>query len=406
MGGAERRTREQREGRLRGLLNRAPEAAPGFAAAVIEHLADGVVACDAEGNFVTLNRRARESVVDGIPRPSFPKHLPMDKWAAHFRLHPRGSARLLTTDELPLVRALRGETVRDMVLETRGEGGARAVLNVSGGPVLDDRGEIQGAVVVIQDITERVEVDDRLWLQSAIVANIEAGVALLRAADGEIVYVNDRWNQMFGYERGELVGKPISVVNAPTNRAPEERAREIMGALHRNGTWAGEVHNVRKDGSEFWCEASVSRFEHPTHGTLWVAAHTEIGGRKAAEEALQRSELRFRTVFEQSPVGIALVGSRLQLIDFNDAFCEVAGYRREALVGMPMAAIGHPDDRDADTALLEQLFSGEIPRYRVARRYEAADGRTVPVTITATLAHAADGEPLYAITTVERDDDG
>jgi PAS domain S-box-containing protein len=191
------------------------------------------------------------------------------------------------------------------------------------------------------------------------------------------------------------------VVNAPTEQTPEERASEILDALQRHGAWSGEVHNRRKDGTRFWSQANISRFEHPSHGPVWVTAQNEIGGRKAAEEALQQAEERFRTVFEQGPMAIVLVGRDMQLVDFNDTFCSMLGYRREELVGMPMAALAHPDDGDLDADLLARLFDGALPRYRVAKRYVTRDGKAIPVTITATAARGTDGRPLYAITTVE-----
>src|SRR4051794_29966036 len=124
-----------------------------FASALVEHLADGVVACDAAGNIVLMNRRAREGS-EGFPaQVEVPPSLTQDRWAEFFQLRRPGSSELLTTDELPLVRALRGEIVRDMRLETYGEDGSRAVINTSGGPGLDADGEIQGALGGVPDHT-------------------------------------------------------------------------------------------------------------------------------------------------------------------------------------------------------------------------------------------------------------
>ena len=61
------------------------------------------------------------------------------------------------------------------------------------------------------------------------------GVALLRADDAVIVYTNNAFARMLGYELGELEGQPISVVNTPTDRAPAGIAQDIIGAVRRNG---------------------------------------------------------------------------------------------------------------------------------------------------------------------------
>src|SRR4051812_8385255 len=243
----------------------APAPPADFASAIVEHLADGVVACDADGNFVLLNRRARDGTEELTP-VALPIEVPREQWAEHFQLYRPGTSELLETDELPLVRALRGEIVRDMELETRfSDVGGHAVLNVSGGPVLGPDGRIEGAVVVMQDITARVESERRSELEGAIAANIALGVGMVRAKDGVIVYANEQWERLFGYGPDELIGEHISVVNAPTTVSPEERAQEIFDALERGDTWAGELENVRKDGTRLWTYASISRFEHPEH---------------------------------------------------------------------------------------------------------------------------------------------
>jgi PAS domain S-box-containing protein len=384
---------------LRRPSGRAPP--PDFASALVEHLADGVAACDADGNIVLLNRRAREGS-EGFPaHVVIPPDLTQDRWAEYFQLYRPGESELLATDDLPLVRALRGETVRDMQLETRGENGMRAVINVSGGPVLDQDGTIQGGVVVIQDFTERVASESKMELGSAIAANIALGVSMVSAVDGDIVYANAQWERLFGYGPGELIGRHISVVNVPTTMSPEERAQEIFAALDRDGVWGGELHNVRKDGTMFWTYANISRFEHPEHGTVWITASTDITDRKAGDSALHNAAERFRAVFEDAPMGIALVGTDRRVVDANRLLCEMVGWRRDELVGRRVDAIVHPDDRDLDADLAARVFNGEIPRYRVEKRYLARNGDVLPAVMTSTVLRAADGRPLYSITFVE-----
>jgi PAS domain S-box-containing protein len=374
---------------------------PDFAAAIVEHLADGVVACDADGKIVMLNRRAREGS-EGFPaHVVIPRNLTQDRWAEYFQLYPPGGSELLATEDLPLVRALRGETVRDMQLEARGEDGARAVINVSGGPVLDADGTLQGAVVVLQDFTERAASESRLELGSAIAANIALGVSMVSAEDGSIVYANEQWERLFGYGPGELTGKHISVVNAPTSVSPEERASEIFDALERDGVWGGEFHNVRKDGTTFWTYAAISRFEHPEHGAVWITASTDITDRRAGDRAMHNAAERFRAVFEDAPVGIALVGTDQQLMDANRLLCEMLGWRRDELVGRQLSELVHPADQDRDAELAAQVFSGEIPRYRAMKRYLTKTGEVLPVALASTVLRGPDGRPLYSIVFVE-----
>jgi PAS domain S-box-containing protein len=127
---------------------------------------------------------------------------------------------------------------------------------------------------------------EELRLTSEIMTNMSEGVILTRVYDGTIVYANPKFESMFGYDREELKGKDISVINAPSGRSSEAGATEIEAILKENGAWTGEVHNKKKDGTAFWCLAKVSTFHHFIHGDVWVAVHTDITDRKRAEREM------------------------------------------------------------------------------------------------------------------------
>jgi PAS domain S-box-containing protein len=324
----------------------------------------------------------------------------MEEWTERYRLYNHDGSRA-GAEDLPLARALRGDDVRDVELESRPQEGGRRRVRVSGGPVRDAHGDIQGAALVVHDITEGVADEARLRLQSEVAANLGDSVAVVRAVDGEIVYVNESWGRMFGYERDELIGQPISVITVATERPPEERAREIIGALEHEGVWCGDVHSVRKDGTWFWCAATISTFEHPDHGSVWVVVQADTTEQRAIENALRAAEERFRSAFEQSPVAIALVGTDQRLTDVNHAFCDIVGHRPDELVGRPLATITHPDDLEHDAELAGKVLNGDLPRYPVEKRYLSKRGDVVPVAVKASMVQGPDGRPLYGITVVQ-----
>jgi len=119
--------------------------------------------------------------------------------------------------------------------------------------------ELRQRVAEMQALdARRKRAEGELRFQSAIAANMAEGVHLVRTSDGMIIYANPRFEEMFGYGQGELIGKHVSVLNAPGDKSPKEVAEEIVKSLGEKGVWHGEVQNVRKDGSLFWCRASVS----------------------------------------------------------------------------------------------------------------------------------------------------
>lgn len=247
-----------------------------------------------------------------------------------------------------------------------------------------------------------VRPDDHFRMQSAVMTNLGAGVALVRASDGEIVYVNERWNAMFGYVRDELVGNHISVVNAPTDKTPAERAQEIFESLSREGQWHGEVHNVRKDGTDLWTSCTVSRFEHPRHGTVWLSVNTDITEERAESERVRAAELTYRRLFDANPAGLALIACDLRLTLVNQAFCDIVGYCRSELEGTLLSDLTHPDDVELCTELRAKVLSGETPRYRIEERLISRQGDVVPVAFSATVVRGSNGTAIAEVATVEK----
>lgn len=173
------------------------------------------------------------------------------------------------------------------------------------------------------DLSELKNMEEVVRLQSEIIMNLAEGVVLVKASDGRIVYANPQFNRIFGYEEGELTGKNISVVNAPSvgdsrDLSPEEFAGQIQSALKNSGNWQGEILNTRKDGSLFWCQATVSTFKHNTYGDVWVATHLDITSRKEAEN-------RLKLLLDASFEGISIAEDG-RIVDANKRCAEMFGY--------------------------------------------------------------------------------
>jgi PAS domain S-box-containing protein len=136
---------------------------------------------------------------------------------------------------------------------------------------------------------EREELAAELRLHTEIVAAMGEGVVLVGAADRKIVYANGTFERMFGYKPGELVGKPATVLN-PSDRGPYDKAEQIPG-IFEGGMWSGDVENVKKDGTPFWSHASLTSFEDPELGTIWVSVRSDITERRQQDEALAAARL-------------------------------------------------------------------------------------------------------------------
>jgi len=199
--------------------------------------------------------------------------------------------------------------------------------------IKDANGDLAGVVHVAVNITERKRAEIELHLQNEIMANMVEGVILTRVSDATIVYTNQKFEEMFGYSKGELVGKNISVVNAPAEKSPEEIAEDIQCSLKKIGAWSGEVHNIKKDGTLFGSQANVSTFNHPDYGPVWVATHEDITERKRAEKELKESENLYRAIFENTGTATMIIEDNTIVSLANSGLERLSGYSKEEIEG-------------------------------------------------------------------------
>ena len=244
-------------------------------------------------------------------------------------------------------------------------------------PLKSSSGEIFGVLGISRDVTERKQTEEMLRFHSNILKNLAEGIYLIRASDGVIVFANPQFECMFGYEPGELLGKHVSIVNAPGEKNPEAVAATIISELERAGMWNGEVQNIRKDGTTFWCHANVSTFEHPQFGKVWVSAHEDITERIKSEERLHLTA----KVFENTMEGITITDKDNHILEVNDAFTRITGYPREEVVGKtPDILKSGIHDKDFYAAMWRAIntnghWHGDIWNRR-------KDGEVYPETLT------------------------
>ncbi len=202
-----------------------------------------------------------------------------------------------------------------------------------------------------RDITDRKQMEEEQQIQSEITANMSEGVYLVRLNDGVIIYTNPKFDEIFGYSPGEMAGKHVSIVNAPTEKTAEETATEIMGVLDKHGSWEGEINNIKKDGTPFWSYASVSVFHHPEHGRVLVSVHLDITERKRMEESLGLSHVCLEVAYKERDPALLL----REFVAKVQAFTHCAG------VGIRLLDEKGNIPYEAHTGFEERFYESESP---------------------------------------------
>ena len=164
----------------------------------------------------------------------------------------------------------------------------------------DEEGTLTRLLGVSMDITERKEAQELFKLAT----EASPSGTLLVNDQGRIVLVNAHIEELFGYEREELIGKPVKVL-VPERFAAEHVARRaefLVAPKVRPADVVGEVSARRKDGTEFPVEVGLNPIQTP-HGTLVLATVVDISARKLAQEEARRQHEQINLLTRVSLLG-------------------------------------------------------------------------------------------------------
>ena len=173
-----------------------------------------------------------------------------------------------------------------------------------------------------------------------------------------------------GYTREELLSMTVPDIDP---NADEKMLARVRQQLRESDFAIMETVHRRKNGTTFPVEVKLRRVQLDRE--YYVSISRDITERKQADERLRESELRFRAVYERSPIGIALVDSNDgRFLQVNPKFCEIAGRQEEELLRSNVASITHPDDVGHSDEILHQLAEEKLPKYELEKRYLRPDG--------------------------------
>lgn len=252
---------------------------------------------------------------------------------------------------------------------------------------------VRGMLINGRDVTARRRMEDTLRLQGAIIANLAEGVALIRASDRTIVHVNPKLEEMFGYRPGELLGQPAHILEPAEDG--DGVAEAIARALRERGEWSGEARNQRRDGSELWTRVSVSTFDHPDHGEVWITIRSDISEQKQVVAALRRSEEHMRLAMGAAPLATWEWDLVTDTHHWSDSFWAMIGQPRGAAAPTAevfLAAL-HPDDHALLQRIVRAAVTMDLPT-PVQLRVVWPDGTVHSLLSHTRILRDAEGRPL------------
>ena len=205
------------------------------------------------------------------------------------------------------------------------------------------------------------------------------------------IFVNERAEQALQQPREKLLGSDVG------SAFPESSGSRFYKECRSAVASGKEVHF-----EEFYAPLGKWFEVHAYPSEEGLAIYfRDITGRRQREEQLREAEQRFRSAFDNTPVGMAIVSPEGRYLQVNQAFCDLLGYGEEELLQKTYMDLTHPEDYEISTSYARRIDSGAVEAYSLEKRYVRAEGYPVWVSLSVSLVKDSDGAPLYYISQIQ-----
>ncbi|WP_242137940.1 PAS domain S-box protein [Sphingomonas sp. TREG-RG-20F-R18-01] len=293
---------------------------------IVSGLREGVILLDPTGTILWANDAALAmhgvTTVDTLGQDAA-------GYRSRFALRYR-NGHVLRAEDYPIERAVAGETVVDIVVEVTAAkaDGMRWVHQMRSLILADQRGAIEGLVLIVTDITERAEAEHRF--RQAFNAN-PAPALIARLTDLKVVRANQGFLDMTGYAADRIVGRTVYELDLFTRAERRDLAHERLAAGNPVPQMETEV-DLPEGETKLVIVAGQPIGLEDEDCMLFTFADLEP--RRKAETALRHSEERFQQAFDLAPVAMVVASLKNHaLLEVNQAFRTMTGHSETTLVG-------------------------------------------------------------------------
>jgi PAS domain S-box-containing protein len=235
--------------------------------------------------------------------------------------------------------------------------GQERLLEIVSSPLWSKAGAFEGIIQVARDITDKKKMAEQINLFASIIQTIPDPICSIDL-DGIIRTWNEGAEKLLGYKEEELLGKPVTMV------IPGDELDGCLNVLNTAGFFTGyESVRISKDGRVIPVEVTGVSIKDKDQKVIGYASiMRDVTERKAAEEALGRSEEYFRAVTENASDIITILDAKGILRYASHSIERILGYGKDDLIGRNVFELVHPDDNaDAMKIFATALQKPGIP---------------------------------------------
>lgn len=309
---------------------------------LIQSISVALYTCDKEGRILMYNHAAVE-LWGREPKVG------TELWCGSWKIF-QTNGELLPFDKCPMAIALKYNRVEtfEIIIE-RPDGSRRHVLPYPQ-PILNNEGEITGAINLLLDITENTKIRKALQLSEErfgnIINQVGAGIAQTDIA-GKFIAVNEQYCQLTGRSEASLLEMRIPDVTHPDDR--QQIILLLKRCAEEEKSFTMEKRYLKPDGSVVWVNNSVSLIKGSNNINFLTTVSIDITEAKKMEVRLIESENRFRNLSDTIPVIIWMADNNGNCTYLNKQWYDYTGQTPEIALGDGWLNAVHPADREITT---------------------------------------------------------
>lgn len=270
-------------------------------------------------------------------------------------------------------------------------------------PVYGSDGRVNGVIGIANDITERLQAQHALQESEERFRRLTENAADIifrfrTNPERGFEYVSPAVESVLGYKPEDFYADPDL-----GGRIVHAEDRRLLQQMITQGDLQPMVFRwTAKNGAQVWLDSRLVAIRDDEQQLVAIeGVMRDVTERKRWEDRLRESEERFRKIFEEGPLGMAIVGLDGRFMQANPTLCSMLGYTEEQLTQKTVVEVGHPDDAESNAGLARDVFAGKVSSIHMERRCMTGDGRTIWARITASAIHSQDGAVSYVLSMVE-----
>ncbi len=205
---------------------------------------------------------------------------------------------------------------------------------------------------------------------------------LIHDLDGNILDVNQKICKLFGYNKKEFTKKNILEIHLK-DKETQKKGKKAFKILKEKGNAKFESIFITKNNKKFYGQVSSTIIKEEKQ-KIAQAIFRDISFKKISEKRLRESEAKFKSVFKNANIGIAIADNSGNIIDVNKTLTEMLGYDRKQLIQQNYKEITHPDDLENEIKLFKNIKNQEKDHIRYEKRYINKNGKIIWADVSIT----------------------